>query len=119
MWNESFRCAVKVQDLLCVCGPQDEDFENMIDLAETMENQYGHLFDKVVVNGDIAVAFRELKADLKKTQEKDIQWIPAQWIYSPSTKERRSCSHVTGWIWTLSSVDTKKNTKLGSSCSFV
>uniref|UniRef100_A0A3Q1H9S4 Membrane protein, palmitoylated 7b (MAGUK p55 subfamily member 7) n=1 Tax=Anabas testudineus TaxID=64144 RepID=A0A3Q1H9S4_ANATE len=74
------------------------DFENMIDLAETMENQYGHLFDKVVVNGDIAVAFRELKADLKKTQEKDIQWIPAQWIYSPSTKERRSCSHVTGWI---------------------
>uniref|UniRef100_A0A3Q1H6X3 Membrane protein, palmitoylated 7b (MAGUK p55 subfamily member 7) n=1 Tax=Anabas testudineus TaxID=64144 RepID=A0A3Q1H6X3_ANATE len=76
----------------------DEDFENMIDLAETMENQYGHLFDKVVVNGDIAVAFRELKADLKKTQEKDIQWIPAQWIYSPSTKERRSCSHVTGWI---------------------
>ncbi|XP_026169673.1 MAGUK p55 subfamily member 7-like isoform X1 [Mastacembelus armatus] len=75
----------------------EEDFEDMIDLSETMENQYGHLFDKVVVNGDIAVAFRELKADLEKMQEAEVQWIPAEWICSSETKARRSCSYLTGW----------------------
>lgn len=80
------------------CGAQDEDFEDMIDSAETMENQYGHLFDKEVVNGDIAVALRELKADLQKIQEEDIQWIPAEWICSSPTRERRSCGHLAGWM---------------------
>ncbi|KAK2895619.1 hypothetical protein Q8A73_015107 [Channa argus] len=76
----------------------EEDFEDMIDLAETMENQYGHLFDKVIVNGDIAVVFRELKADLEKIAEADIQWIPAEWSCSSPTKARRSCGYLTGWI---------------------
>lgn len=88
-------------DLHCVFGSQDEHFEDMISLAETMENQYGHLFDKVIVNGDIATAFRELKADLERTEEKDIQWIPAEWICSSPTRERRSSGYLTGWIWTL------------------
>uniref|UniRef100_A0A672YQT4 Membrane protein, palmitoylated 7b (MAGUK p55 subfamily member 7) n=1 Tax=Sphaeramia orbicularis TaxID=375764 RepID=A0A672YQT4_9TELE len=65
-----------------MCDEEDknpeEDFEDMLDLAESMENQYGHLFDKVLVNGDIAVAFRELKADLQKIDEADVQWIPAE-----------------------------------------
>ncbi|KAM6918329.1 MAGUK p55 subfamily member 7-like [Xenentodon cancila] len=64
----------------------EEDFEDMIALAETMENQYGHLFDKVIVNGDIATAFRELKADLEKTAEAEVQWVPAEWICSTPTK---------------------------------
>ncbi|XP_069574310.1 MAGUK p55 subfamily member 7-like [Brachyistius frenatus] len=74
----------------------EEDFEDMIDLAETMESQYGHLFDKVIVNGDIAETFRELRADLEKIEEADVQWVPAGWT-SP-TKDRRSCGHLTGWI---------------------
>ncbi|XP_051266096.1 MAGUK p55 subfamily member 7-like isoform X2 [Dicentrarchus labrax] len=76
----------------------EEDFEDMIDLAETMERQCGHLFDKVIVNGDIAVAFRELKADLKKVEEAEVQWIPAEWICSSPTKARRSCGHLDSWI---------------------
>uniref|UniRef100_A0A665UVJ4 MAGUK p55 subfamily member 7-like n=1 Tax=Echeneis naucrates TaxID=173247 RepID=A0A665UVJ4_ECHNA len=55
----------------------EEDFEDMIELADAMENQYGHLFDKVIVNGDIALAFRELKAELKKIEEAEVQWISA------------------------------------------
>eukprot|EP00064_Thunnus_orientalis_P009845 superscaffoldBa00001275_g9871 len=50
----------------------------MLDSAETMENHYGHLFDKVIVNGDIAMAFRELKADLKRIEEAEVQWIPTE-----------------------------------------
>ncbi|XP_058489740.1 MAGUK p55 subfamily member 7-like isoform X1 [Solea solea] len=90
-----------------ICGEEDatparifaeEDFEDMIDMAETMENQYAHLFDKVMVNGDIAVAFRELKANLEKMQEAEVQWIPAQWVCSSPTTARRSCGHLSDWI---------------------
>ncbi|XP_041659539.1 MAGUK p55 subfamily member 7-like [Cheilinus undulatus] len=77
----------------------EEDFEDMIDSAETMENQCGHLFDKVIINGDIALAFRELKADLKRVEEEDVQWIPAEWICPSSpTQARRSCGYLGGWI---------------------
>lgn len=78
--------------------PQEDDFEDMLDMAETMESHYGHLFDKVIVNGDIAMAFRELKADLKRIDEAEVQWIPAEWVYSTPTKVRRSCGHLSGWI---------------------
>ncbi|XP_042284286.1 MAGUK p55 subfamily member 7-like isoform X1 [Thunnus maccoyii] len=76
----------------------EEDFEEMLDSAETMENHYGHLFDKVIVNGDIAMAFRELKADLKRIEEAEVQWIPTEWVCSSPTKARRSCGHLSGWI---------------------
>lgn len=77
---------------------QEEDFEDMIDQAETMESQFGHAFDKVIVNGDIAVAFRELKADLERLQQAEVQWIPAEWVCSSPTNARRSCGHLCGWI---------------------
>uniref|UniRef100_A0A3B4WRY0 Membrane palmitoylated protein 7 n=1 Tax=Seriola lalandi dorsalis TaxID=1841481 RepID=A0A3B4WRY0_SERLL len=67
----------------------EEDFEDMIELAETMENQYGHLFDKVIVNGDVALAFRELKAELEKIEETEVQWIPS----TPSTSDTEFLSY--------------------------
>ncbi|KAL3054716.1 hypothetical protein OYC64_017618 [Pagothenia borchgrevinki] len=77
----------------------EEDFEDMITLAETMEKQYGHLIDKVIVNGDIVVAFRELKADLEKVQKAEVHWVPAEWNCSSSpTKARKSCGHLDSWI---------------------
>uniref|UniRef100_A0A3B5B332 MAGUK p55 subfamily member 7-like n=1 Tax=Stegastes partitus TaxID=144197 RepID=A0A3B5B332_9TELE len=87
-----------------VCDEEDadpvreEDFVDMIDLAETMETQYGHLFDQVIVNGDIATAFREVRADLERIYEAEVQWVPADWTCSPPAKARRSCSHLAGWI---------------------
>ncbi|KAK5859594.1 hypothetical protein PBY51_021140 [Eleginops maclovinus] len=77
----------------------EEDFEDMINLADTMEKQYGHLIDKVIVNGDIVVAFRELKADLEKVQKEEVHWFPTEWNCSSSpTKARRSCGHLDSWI---------------------
>uniref|UniRef100_A0A667ZPC1 Membrane protein, palmitoylated 7b (MAGUK p55 subfamily member 7) n=1 Tax=Myripristis murdjan TaxID=586833 RepID=A0A667ZPC1_9TELE len=73
----------------------EEDFEDMIGLAESMESRYGHLFDKVIVNGDIATAFRELRADLDELEKAEVHWIPAEWICSSPT---RSHSDFTGWI---------------------
>uniref|UniRef100_A0A3P8UAE8 Membrane protein, palmitoylated 7b (MAGUK p55 subfamily member 7) n=1 Tax=Amphiprion percula TaxID=161767 RepID=A0A3P8UAE8_AMPPE len=70
-----------------VCDEEDEDFEDMIDMAESMETQYGHLFDRVIVNGDIATAFRALRADLERIYEAEIQWVPADWTYTDSKEE--------------------------------
>lgn len=70
----------------------------MIDLAETIENQCGHLFDKVIVNGDIAAAFRELKADLQGVDRADVRWIPSEWGCPSPTNARRSCGQLGGWI---------------------
>lgn len=77
---------------------QEEDFENMIDVAETMENQCGHLFDKVIVNGDVTAAFRELEADLQRVDRAEVQWIPPEWVCPSPTSARRSCGQLGGWI---------------------
>uniref|UniRef100_A0A3P9J0V0 Membrane protein, palmitoylated 7b (MAGUK p55 subfamily member 7) n=1 Tax=Oryzias latipes TaxID=8090 RepID=A0A3P9J0V0_ORYLA len=38
--------------------------------------QYGHLFDKIIINGDVTTAFKELKEDLEKLAEPGVQWVP-------------------------------------------
>ncbi|XP_055721789.1 MAGUK p55 subfamily member 7-like [Salvelinus fontinalis] len=57
----------------------EEDFEDMISSAEAMDSQYGHLFEMVVVNGDFAVAFNKLRAELEKLETEAPQWIPVEW----------------------------------------
>uniref|UniRef100_A0A3B3BNK7 MAGUK p55 subfamily member 7-like n=1 Tax=Oryzias melastigma TaxID=30732 RepID=A0A3B3BNK7_ORYME len=74
----------------------EENFQDMIDLAETMESQYGHLFDKIIVNGDVATAFKELREDLEKVAEPGVQWVPAEWSRPSLKKTQRSCGHLTG-----------------------
>ncbi|KAJ8396132.1 hypothetical protein AAFF_G00022050 [Aldrovandia affinis] len=59
----------------------EEDFQEMIDSAQLMENRYGHLFEKVIVNDDLAVAFRELNMALKNL-ETETHWVPKNWAPS-------------------------------------
>ncbi|XP_035285221.1 MAGUK p55 subfamily member 7-like [Anguilla anguilla] len=59
----------------------EEDFQEMIDSAQEMEDRYGHLFEKTIVNEDMAFAFRELSLALEKL-ETEIQWIPKSWVSS-------------------------------------
>ena len=61
--------------------PQEEDFQEMISSAQVMENQYGHLFEKVIVNGDLSAASSELKLALKKV-ETEAHWVPVSWTHS-------------------------------------
>lgn len=60
---------------------QDEDFEEMLSAAQAMETQYSHLFDKVLVNGDLSTAFAELRLALRKV-EVEAQWVPISWTHS-------------------------------------
>ncbi|XP_051007115.1 MAGUK p55 subfamily member 7 isoform X2 [Acomys russatus] len=59
----------------------EEDFQEMIKSAQIMENQYGHLFDKTIINDDLTVAFNELKTAFDKL-ETDTHWVPVSWLHS-------------------------------------
>ncbi|XP_063062974.1 MAGUK p55 subfamily member 7 isoform X2 [Engraulis encrasicolus] len=59
----------------------EEDFQEMISGGQMMENQYGHLFEKVLVNDDLTTASNELLAALKKV-ESEPHWVPVSWTHS-------------------------------------
>ncbi|XP_039473031.1 MAGUK p55 subfamily member 7 isoform X1 [Oreochromis aureus] len=59
----------------------EEDFQEMVNMAQTMETQYSHLFEMVIVNDDLDVAFSELQLALKKV-ETETHWIPVSWTHS-------------------------------------
>eukprot|EP00073_Rattus_norvegicus_P053668 XP_017456052.1 PREDICTED: MAGUK p55 subfamily member 7 isoform X3 [Rattus norvegicus] len=59
----------------------EEDFQEMIKSAQIMESQYGHLFDKIIINDDLTVAFNELKTTFDKL-ETDAHWVPVSWLHS-------------------------------------
>lgn len=74
---------------------QEEDFQDMITTAQAMEYKYGHLFEKVIINDDLAIAFTELRDELKKI-ETETHWIPNTWAH---VWESNSCSlnHLDTW----------------------
>ncbi|XP_072110003.1 MAGUK p55 subfamily member 7 isoform X2 [Mobula birostris] len=59
----------------------DEDLQEMIKSAELIEAQSSHLFDKILVNDDLSVAYKELKATLDDLETKPF-WIPVNWLHS-------------------------------------
>ncbi|XP_024136289.1 MAGUK p55 subfamily member 7 isoform X2 [Oryzias melastigma] len=59
----------------------DEDFLEMVNTAQVMEMQYGHLFEKVIVNDDLSTAFSELRSAVKKV-ETETHWVPVSWTHS-------------------------------------
>ncbi|CAL8280930.1 unnamed protein product [Lota lota] len=76
----------------------EEDFEDMIGSADDMETEHSHMFDKVVVNGDLTTAFKELRAALEQVSGPDLQWIPAEWNQSSPAETRGSRDHLAGWM---------------------
>ncbi len=61
----------------------------MISNAQMMENQYGHLFEKVIVNDDLTIAFNELKQALRKV-ETEAHWVPVSWTHSWVAAQNRT-----------------------------
>uniref|UniRef100_A0A4W3HNX0 MAGUK p55 scaffold protein 7a n=1 Tax=Callorhinchus milii TaxID=7868 RepID=A0A4W3HNX0_CALMI len=58
-----------------------DDFQEMIRSAELIEAQHSHLFDKILINGDLSTAYNELKSTLGHL-ESDAFWIPINWLHS-------------------------------------
>uniref|UniRef100_A0A8C5CQ48 MAGUK p55 subfamily member 7 n=1 Tax=Gadus morhua TaxID=8049 RepID=A0A8C5CQ48_GADMO len=95
---------VMAEGKMCLVNlhPAEEDFEDMIVSAEDMETEHSHMFDKVVVNGDLTTAFRELRAALEQASGPNLQWLPAEWgpaewVQGPPAEARGSQDHVAGW----------------------
>ncbi|XP_069815109.1 MAGUK p55 subfamily member 7 isoform X2 [Dendropsophus ebraccatus] len=59
----------------------EEDFDEMIRSAQIMEAQYGHYFDKIIINDDLNTAYNELKSTLDRL-ETDTLWVPVSWLHS-------------------------------------
>ncbi|XP_051523423.1 MAGUK p55 subfamily member 3 isoform X2 [Myxocyprinus asiaticus] len=59
----------------------DEDLQDMRQSAEQMDQQYGHLVDRVLIKEDTASACAELINILERL-EREPQWVPVSWVRS-------------------------------------
>uniref|UniRef100_A0A672LW13 MAGUK p55 scaffold protein 3 n=1 Tax=Sinocyclocheilus grahami TaxID=75366 RepID=A0A672LW13_SINGR len=57
----------------------DEDLQDMRQSAKQMDQQYGHLVDRVLVKEDSASACVELRNILERL-EREPQWVPVSWV---------------------------------------
>ncbi|XP_048416688.1 MAGUK p55 subfamily member 3-like isoform X2 [Stegostoma tigrinum] len=59
----------------------EDKYQEMVQSAAYIEEQYGHLIDKVLVKGDLQTACSELRTILESI-ERDTFWVPASWVRS-------------------------------------
>jgi MAGUK p55 subfamily member 3/7 len=60
-------------------GFTDDELAEMIRSGQRIELHYGHLFDDVIVNGDLSTAFEQLLVVARKLDAQS-QWVPVSWV---------------------------------------
>ncbi|XP_012279305.1 MAGUK p55 subfamily member 7 isoform X1 [Orussus abietinus] len=60
-------------------GFTDEEFHEILHSAARIEFLYSHLFDEVIVNADLSMAFEQL-VDAIHRVETEPMWVPASWV---------------------------------------
>lgn len=58
---------------------QDEDLQEMRQSAQQIEQDYGHLVDRVLIKEDTASACAELRIILERL-EREAFWLPIIWV---------------------------------------
>lgn len=58
---------------------QDEDLQEMRQSAVQIDQQYGHLVDRVLIKEDSASACAELRGILESL-ERESFWVPVSWV---------------------------------------
>uniref|UniRef100_A0ABK0LIL2 MAGUK p55 scaffold protein 4 n=1 Tax=Rattus norvegicus TaxID=10116 RepID=A0ABK0LIL2_RAT len=58
---------------------KDEDLQEMEELAQKMESQFGQFFDHVIVNDNLQDARAQLLSAIQKAEE-ELQWVPEAWV---------------------------------------
>jgi len=53
--------------------------QEMIDASAKIDSDYGHLFDRTLVNDDLDIAVSEL-CQLARAVESEPLWVPASWL---------------------------------------
>lgn len=72
-------CARSTFDENCSRGFTDDEFHDILYLGHKMDFLYGHMFDRIIVNEELARSFHELMAVVKEV-EAEPQWVPASWV---------------------------------------
>ncbi|XP_044589048.1 MAGUK p55 subfamily member 7 isoform X4 [Cotesia glomerata] len=60
-------------------GFTDDEFNEILHSAARIEFLYSHLFDEVIVNGDLAIAFEQLVTAIHRVESEPL-WVPASWV---------------------------------------
>lgn len=60
-------------------GFTDEEFQEILQSAARIEFLYSHLFDEVVVNADLPMAFEQLVNAVQRVESEPL-WVPASWV---------------------------------------
>ncbi|XP_012223488.1 MAGUK p55 subfamily member 7 isoform X4 [Linepithema humile] len=60
-------------------GFTDEEFREILHSAERIEFLYSHLFDEVIVNADLPMAFEQLVNAIHRVESEPL-WVPASWV---------------------------------------
>ncbi|XP_011636600.1 MAGUK p55 subfamily member 7 isoform X3 [Pogonomyrmex barbatus] len=60
-------------------GFTDEEFHEILHSAERIEFLYSHLFDEVIVNADLSMAFEQLVNAIHRVESEPL-WVPASWV---------------------------------------
>lgn len=58
---------------------QDEEFHEILYNAARIEFLYNHLFDEVIVNADLSMAFEQLVNAVHRVESEPL-WVPASWV---------------------------------------
>lgn len=76
MGNSSF--IIKTLRINCLF-PAKDDLQDMRQSAQLIDQQYGHLVDRILVKEDSASACTELRIILERL-EGEPQWVPVSWV---------------------------------------
>ncbi|XP_017794306.1 PREDICTED: MAGUK p55 subfamily member 7 isoform X4 [Habropoda laboriosa] len=60
-------------------GFTDEEFQEILRSAARIEFLYSHLFDEVIVNADLPIAFEQLVNAVHRVESEPL-WVPASWV---------------------------------------
>ncbi|XP_015437099.1 PREDICTED: MAGUK p55 subfamily member 7 isoform X4 [Dufourea novaeangliae] len=60
-------------------GFTDEEFHEILHSAARIEFLYSHLFDEVIVNADLPMAFEQLVNAVHRVESEPL-WVPASWV---------------------------------------
>lgn len=58
---------------------KEDDLRNIVNEAKVMESEFGHYFDKTIVNYDLERSYQELRTDIHRL-ETEPQWVNVDWI---------------------------------------
>ncbi|KAK2586426.1 hypothetical protein KPH14_010707 [Odynerus spinipes] len=60
-------------------GFTDEEFQEILHSAARIEFLYSHLFDEVIINADLPIAFEQLVNAVHRVESEPL-WVPASWV---------------------------------------